>query len=134
MKPAPLSRTASGLILSVTLLSCLLWPQNPRGTLRGTVQDTTGALIPSASVVIQARGSSLHREATTNSQGQFRLDDLLPGTYRVRVSAKGFAEAQSNVAVIVSSARDITVTMSPAPVQQTVKVKAQPSSITTQPL
>src|SRR5271167_3769164 len=98
------------------LFSVAAYAQNPTGTLRGVVQDPTGGRVPSATIVAQAVGSSLKRETKTDDHGEFRLSELLPGTYHVTVDAYGFAQAQADVAVIVSSVRDITVAMNPAPV------------------
>ena len=64
-------------------LANVLQAQNPRGSLRGTVQDPTGARIPSAKVVAQSTDSSMRREAVSEDRGEFRLDDLLPGAYRM---------------------------------------------------
>ncbi len=118
--------------LIAMLLTVASHGQNPTGTLRGVVQDQSAGRVASASIVVQAVGSSLKRETKSDDHGEFRLSELLPGTYHVVVDANGFAEAQADVAVIVSSVRDITVTMNPPTVQQTVNVQAHPSSITTQ--
>ena len=120
--------------LFVVLLCATSYAQNPTGALRGDVQDLNGGRVPSATIVVQAAGSSLKRETKTDDHGEFRLSELLPGTYHVAVAAKGFAEAQADVAVVVSSVRDLTVTLHPAAVRETVNVEAQPSSITTQPI
>ena len=125
-----LGRTA--LLLGAMLLSVVGYGQNPTGTLRGDVQDPKGARVPAATVVVQAVGSSLKREIKSDDHGEFRLSELLPGTYHVTVDAPGFSQAQADVAVVVSSVRDITVTMNPATVKETVNVEARPSSITTQ--
>ena len=53
------------LVASVDAVRTLLHAQNPRGSLRGTVQDATGARISSAKIVVQSIDSSLQREATT---------------------------------------------------------------------
>ena len=98
------------------------------------MQDASGARIKSANVVVTDNGSGVARTATTDSRGQFRFPDLLPGNYHVAVNAKGFAEASSDVTVLVSNVRDVLVTLRPEAVQQTVNVKAEPSSITTQEL
>jgi len=121
-------------LLGTVLLSIAGYGQNPTGTLRGDVQDPSAGRVPSATIVVQGAGSSLKRETKSDDHGEFRLSELLPGTYHVTVDAPGFAEAQADVTVIVSSVRDITVTMHPAPVRETVSVEAQPSSITTQPI
>src|SRR6266436_9791513 len=73
--------------------------QEFRGTLRGVVQDASGGRVPAAKIVVQAAESSLHREASSDTRGEFRLDDLLPGAYRVKVQADGFAEATSHVKI-----------------------------------
>jgi Carboxypeptidase regulatory-like domain/TonB dependent receptor len=127
-----------GAILGLMLFSAFqpfaMRAQNPRGTLRGIVQDTTGGRIPSAKIAVKAVESPLHREAVSDARGEFRVDDLLPGNYEVRVTASGFAEASSNVSVRISSVRELTVTLKPQPVQQTVTLDEEPGSITTQPI
>src|SRR5271154_4216637 len=125
-------QTVFTLSLFTLLFTANLHAQNPRGSLRGTVQDATGARVASATIVARLSGSSVQREAASEERGEFRLDDLLPGNYRVIVSAKGFAPAEADVVVAVATVRDITVTMKPSSVQQTVNVKAGTSSITTQ--
>ena len=119
------------LVCTVILLS-QLQAQNPRGSLRGTVQDGTGARVSAAKIVAQLSGSPLKREAASEDRGEFRLDDLIPGNYRVTINAAGFADAQTEVVIAVATVRDITVTLKPSSVKQTVNVQSQASSITTQ--
>jgi hypothetical protein len=109
-----------------------LHAQNPRGSLRGTIQDASGARIPAARIVVQSADSSVRREAATEDRGEFRLDDLLPGAYRITVTASGFAQAQAEVSIVVSSVRDVTVTLKAAVPAETVNVQGSPSSITTE--
>ncbi|MGB9460740.1 MAG: TonB-dependent receptor [Candidatus Acidiferrum sp.] len=106
--------------------------QNPRGALRGTVQDVSGGRISSAKIVVLAEESTFRREAACNDRGEFRIDDLVPGNYRVTVTAAGFADAASEVHVNVSYVQEMTVILRPQAVQQTVNVQGQASSITTQ--
>ena len=122
------------IVLSAVVLASVPQAQNPRGALRGTVQDATGGRIPGAKIVVTSVDSSLRREATSEDRGEFRLDDLLPGAYRITVSAPGFGPAQASVSVAVSSVREVTVTLKLAAPSETVKVEAQNSSITTQPI
>ena len=116
----------------LALLPFALLAQYSRGSLRGIVNDASGAAVPGAKIVVKADGSSLQREATSDSRGEFRLDDLLPGNYQARVSAPGLAEANANVKVIISSVQQITVTLKPETIQQSVNVQGHASSITTQ--
>ena len=96
--------------------------------------DSGGGRVPSADIVLQAAEFSLERQTRSDSRGEFRFHDLLPGVYKVTVRAPAFAEATSTVTVVVSSAREISVTLQPAPARQTVNVPAQASSIVTQPM
>jgi len=106
--------------------------QNANGTLRGEVQDTSGARVAGARIVVQSSGSSITREVSANERGEFRIEGLRPGAYHVTVTAKGFAEATAEVDVAVSVVRDIAVALKPQNARETVKVEGNASSITTQ--
>jgi len=109
--------------------------QNPHGALRGIVQDSGGGRVPGARVVVQATDSSFQRETTSDERGEFRFEGLEAGPYHVTVQAKGFSDAGSVVRVAVSSTRELTVTMKPQPVQQTITLDGgERESIATQPI
>jgi hypothetical protein len=108
--------------------------QNPGATLEGIVQDTQGSRVPLARIKLRALESSSERQATADTRGEFRLDNLQPGAYHVIVNASGFSEARSDVTVAVSTARDVTVTMRPSTARQIVNVQGEASSITSQPI
>src|SRR5215469_16496 len=125
--------------LSLILLcsTCLLhvttaWSQNSNGTLRGEVQDISGARLAGANVRITASGSSMTRDVTANNRGEFRVEGLLPGQYRVAVSAQGFADAVDQVSVAVSVVRDLSVTLQPQTGRELVTVSGKASSSTTE--
>ena len=122
--------SALAVIIFLTTSQC--WAQNATGSLVGEVQDATGARVKSAVVTVASNTSGVSRETPTGSAGEFRFADLIPGSYRVVVRAQGFADASTDVHVLVSSTRDLLVTVRPAPVQQTVQVAGQASSIATQ--
>src|SRR5579862_3321082 len=134
----PIARSQGlAIVLAVAgqlLFAGALYAQNSTGTLLGEVQDAKGGRIPSATVQIRTRDLSIQRQATTNGRGEFRFESLLPGTYHVAVNAPGFAQASSDVAVRITSAQDILVTLQPAKVTETVNVQGEASSITTEPL
>jgi hypothetical protein len=72
------------------------------------------------------------RSETANGQGEFRIEGLFPDSYRVIVTAKGFAQATADVDVAVSVVRDISVTLKPESGRETVNVHGAPSSITSE--
>jgi hypothetical protein len=116
----------------ILLFSSLSNSQNPNGALRGEVQDTSGARIAKAHVVLTSVASSQVRDVNANDRGEFRIEGLLPGAYHATVSAKGFADASAEVDIVVSSVRDITVVLKPGAATTKVEVAGTASSITTQ--
>jgi hypothetical protein len=134
-------RRSSSLIHAVIFSICLLMfaavaspmrAQNPNGALRGEVQDASAARVPHAQVTVESNTSSMTRQAMADDRGEFRIDGLLPGSYRVTVTAKGFDQASANVDVAVSLVRDVTVTLKPESGSETVNVRSHASSITTE--
>jgi hypothetical protein len=122
------------LLLSLVLCSGVSFTQEFRGSLAGKVQDPVGARVASAQVHIQAPESSLERVAVTDSNGIFRFSDLPVGRYELTVSAKGFGSAKSEVTVRVGFVREVSVTLRPPSVRESVSVSGEASSITMQPL
>jgi hypothetical protein len=59
-------------------------------TFSGTVRDQHGALVPGASVAAVAATTGSARSVVTDSEGRFRLVELAPGAYTLRVAARGF--------------------------------------------
>jgi hypothetical protein len=108
--------------------------QNPRGALRGTVQDTSGGRVPGSRIVVRNPELSLVRETRSDGRGEFRIADLPPASYDVIVTANMFADARAEVVVSVSSIREINITLQNKSVTEKVLVKAPPQSITTENL
>jgi hypothetical protein len=108
--------------------------QNSSGGLRGVVQDSSGARIGNAGVEARLFGSSQIRRVASDSDGEFSLENLTPGDWLITVSAPRFASATAEVAVTVSTIRDIAVTLRPPIVKQEIGVSARGSSISTQPI
>ena len=121
-------------LLAVAAIVSICHAQDFRGSLVGAVNDSSGGRVQFADISLQAIESSLARQTKTDSRGAFRFDDLLPGNYQLTVRAPGFAEARSSVTVVISSVRDVAVTLNLAAERQTVNVQAQASSIVTQPI
>ena len=75
----------------LTLLSTApLRGQTFTGGITGIVTDSAGAVVPSASVTITNKGTSETRQSVTDDVGRYSVQQLLPGTYSVTVTANGF--------------------------------------------
>src|ERR1700730_3550928 len=120
---------AAILLLAFIAATPLLLAQNPRGSVRGVVQDASGGRIEGAKIIVTSDDLSMERETKSSDRGEFRVDDLLPGEYRVRVEASAFAPAASRLEVQVSSGRDMNVTLRPAGGRPEGNVSAEGSSI-----
>ena len=81
--------------------------QLTRGSISGTVHDTSGAVIPGAQVKITNRDTNIERTTVTNEVGFYRVTALEPGVYGVLISKDGF-EGVEDKAVTVPSAKEVT--------------------------
>jgi len=70
------------------------------GTLRGTVTDSSGAVVEAAIVSLQAAGSTAPRTTLTDQTGSFHFSAVEPGTYALTVTAAGFTDQNTKVSVI----------------------------------
>src|SRR6201987_5930625 len=61
------------------------------GTIRGSVTDPSGAVIPSAHVLIENDATRVEQSVNTNGAGIYIAPDLNPGTYSITTSAPGFS-------------------------------------------
>jgi hypothetical protein len=95
------------------------------GSLRGTVTDPTGAVIPNAAVHLTNQLSGLDRTATSDGAGQFTIPNVPFNPYRVQVKADGFAALTQNVTVNSSVGTSVTLVLQIAGNSQTVTVEAQ---------
>lgn len=121
-------------VLLAVLFAGYAWGQTPVGTLRGLVQDGSGARVAEATVDVRMPEFGTERHVRADAEGEFLVEDLPPGRYEIEVTANGFATAQAQVTTTISSVRDVTVTLRPAAAPENVVVKGQGSSITEQPI
>ena len=85
-------RRVSHLALLLSVAFGCLWPaavraQERKGTISGTVRDSSKSVLPGA--LIEVQGSD--KRVVSDAQGQFRITDLAPATYTLTVSYVGFA-------------------------------------------
>lgn len=88
----------------VALSALTVTAQNPTGSIRGTVSDEQGAIIPKADVTITNKATGEIRKTTSGEDGSYSVENLLPGQYDVRIEAANFATAVKTVTVRVGNA------------------------------
>ena len=99
------------LLAAISVAATLGFAQLNRGVIEGVVVDPQAAVVAGADVTVTSVDTNVASTTKTNSTGYYRVVDLVPGRYRVRIGAAGF-----NATDIV----DIVV-----PAGQTVRVDAQ---------
>ena len=120
------------LMLAPTGFACYAHAQVLYGTLVGTVTDPGGRSLPGATVIATEVQTGAEHRQVTNNEGGYDLRDLSPGTYRVRVTAQGFAQAEQvgidvRANLIVRADERLSVAGS----QQTVEVSATATQLQT---
>lgn len=78
------------LLVGFLLQNPLLWAQATLGSISGKVEDTTGAVIPGAEVILVNEASGQETAKVSGESGTFSFPALTPGLYTVRVSLTGF--------------------------------------------
>ena len=73
------------------------------GAIGGRITDQSGAVVPGVSVVVRNLATGLEQSATTNHHGLYRFMALMPGTYSVTASGKGFHDIEALVRVLVGN-------------------------------
>jgi hypothetical protein len=102
--------------------------------LSGTITDPTGAVIPGATVVATNTAAAFVRSVATDSHGQFRMEDLVPGIFRIEAQARGF-ETQSFAAEVAPSQQAVAdVTLRVGSAAESVTVEASPSPLESSPV
>ena len=87
--------------LAAVLLSISAYAQRLDGTLRGRVEDPSGAVVSGANVTVTNQATGVKQTTQTTSTGEYVFPHLLVGSYTVEVGAKGFANYfRKNVEVL----------------------------------
>ncbi len=103
------------------------------GAISGTVQDTSGAVIAGAQVVIVNQNTGVtERTLSTDSAGTFAAQLLPPATYTVTASKAGFAEGKfAGIVVRVTETTRLTAKLRPQTATETIQVQAIVQSVDT---
>ncbi len=119
-----------GLLLA---MSSSLWAQAGRGSLTGTVHDSTGAAVAGAQIVLTAVGTHTIYRTVTGSQGLYVFPELQVGPYNLSVTSTGFKEyIQNGITISVGSrfVQDINLEVGRA--TESISVHADVSQLQTE--
>jgi hypothetical protein len=100
------------------------------GSLTGVVTDTSGAIVPGATVTVTDTATQAVRKLTTNEAGRFSAPLLKPSNYSVSASTAGLQSATTTIAVLVGQVATTDLQVSPTGTIQTVIVSADTGQLT----
>lgn len=121
-------KSLSAAICSVALLTAsVAVAQDTQGTIRGVVQGASSNTV--VEVVSNARGTA--RSEATNSDGEFDISGLPPGSYEIRVLQNGSVVDTLNVSVSLGGATNVTMATSTAVINEIVATGRRMASVDT---
>jgi hypothetical protein len=112
----------------VGLLVLLLFPvistaQFDAATVLGTVRDSSGAVVPGATVTLKNAATGITATSVTDEHGDYQFFNARVGSYSVRAELQGFSVAEAeNFAVTVNARQRVDLTLKPGTVGETVVV------------
>src|SRR5712671_3056453 len=117
----------------VCLATSVLFAQSERGTITGTVADSSGAVVPKARVIVTNLATKLVSESQSNDAGAYTAASLPVGPYSVRVEKEGFRPVvNSGIELNAASTVRVDVTLEVGTALQTVEVSVSEELPTTE--
>lgn len=117
--------------LFILLVACTgsLHGQTASTSLRGTVTDPSGSIVPGASVTIENQASGFHASVMTDASGAYEFVQIVPGRYKVTVRVAGFATQSKEAEFLVSQPATVNFAMSVQSANQVVEVSAAAQTV-----
>jgi hypothetical protein len=120
-------------ILIISSFGTVAWSQAASTSLRGTVTDSKGAVLPGADLMLADSQTGISRSTKTNNIGAYQFLHLPPGDYSITVAAKGFATIkQDSVRLLVDTPATINFTVEVRSETTTIHVQAEAGLVNTQ--
>jgi hypothetical protein len=119
------SSTARLLVL-ILVLALACFAQAPTAQVTGRVSDSSGGVVPGATVDLQNIDTGVNWPATTNNDGYYTVPLLPPGNYRITVRNQGFKEAARNVRLEVNQVARVDFALELGTLSETVEVTGAP--------
>lgn len=118
---------------ALLMLSSVAKAQSTFGSIVGTIQDSTGGVIPAAHVTLTNLGTSESQGIDTDSTGSYHFVNLAPGRYRIAIEKSGYnRKVMDNLQVLVQQAVRADAVLDVGAVTQTVEVTAQAALLQTE--
>ena len=124
-------------VLLLSMFSFAFWAQGQAisvngGSISGTVTDATGAVVPSAAVMINGIDTGSSKTVTTDSAGFYSVGPLVPGNYTVLITAGGFQRLSVRTTVRTGTATSGSFRLTVGQNSETVEVNVGALQVNTE--
>lgn len=120
-------------VLGLCLASGLAVHAQTAATITGEVKDSSGAVVPNATITATNTGTSAERVTATSTAGIYTIPDLVPGNYSVKAVASGFKVVErTNIELQVQQVAGVDFTLEVGQTTQTVEVSGSAELLTTE--
>jgi hypothetical protein len=121
--PASRKRSILAAIAALVLLSVHAMAQVSSGTIVGTILDASGAVVANAKVEAKNADTGVVSATTASQAGEYRIGELIAGTYSITASATGFSGATlQNVTVDANKIATENLTLAVGQVATNVEI------------
>src|ERR1700730_18452379 len=100
-------------------------------SIRGTIYDPGGAVIPNASVTVARPDTGFTQTHAANGQGEYTFQQISPGRYTIEVTAPGFSKSSSSAELLVNQPATVNFTMTVQASNTTVEVTTSAALLNT---
>jgi hypothetical protein len=118
-------------VLTVTMAPTLA-AQSTLATLIGSIADSTGGVLPGATITTTNLGTEAVRAATTDEGGSYQVANLDAGRYRVRIELAGFATFEQEVELLARQTVRVDARLNVAGTEERIEVSAAAAVIQTE--
>src|SRR3989442_315190 len=119
-------------LMVLIFAACAFGQANP-GSIRGTVSDSSGAVVPGAKIVLANVRTGVQSSSMTDGLGAYLFEFLPPGEYRVEAEVAGFKKfIRENITLDVARQLRVDIGLEAGQVTETVSVQARASLIETE--
>ena len=107
--------------------------QSDRGSISGTILDSSGAVVSGAEITATGAATGAVYKTTSTSTGAYRIPDMQTGEYNLTIKAQGFKTSeQKGVVVQINNTVSLDVTLAPGDVSETLTVLADAPTLQTE--
>jgi hypothetical protein len=99
--------------------------------IQGVIQDTSGAGVAKAQIVLINTGTGVKQTATSDPSGNYRFVSLAPGDYKISVEATGFSKSEAAVTLLTEQNLNVPIALKVGSATESVVVTTEAAIVDT---